>query len=217
MNTASFLTRLLLVAVLAVAVSGCKKTPKSPTPIFNPARTAPRGSDSPSGIESGGTLPRGSETSSNPLAGAGIGSDPNAGAGALAPRPASLDDYSQDREMFRKETVYFGFDKYNISPSELPKIQNVANSLLGQNSAAVLIEGHCDERGTPEYNRALSERRAISVRETLVTLGVSGDRIHTIPYGEDRPVDTGTSEEAYARNRRAEFVLLKPKTGGAAF
>lgn len=214
MNTASFLTRLLLVAVLAVAVSGCKKTPKSPTPIFNPARTAPDPGNNPSGIENGARLPNTQDTSSNPLAGSG---DPNAGAGALAPRPTSLDAYDQDREIFRQETVYFGFDKYNVTPGELPKIQNVANYLIGQNSASVLIEGHCDERGTPEYNRALSERRAISVRETLVTLGVSGDRIHTIPYGEDRPVDTGTSEEAYARNRRAEFVLLKPKMGGAAF
>jgi peptidoglycan-associated lipoprotein len=210
MKTVSFLTRLLLVAALSAAVTGCKKTPKSPTPIFNPARTAPRGDSNPSGIEGGATLPSTADPSANPLAG-----NPDGSGGALAPRPASLDDYNQDREMFRQETVYFGFDKYNVAPNELPKIQNVANYLIGQTAAAVLLEGHCDERGTPEYNRALGERRAISIRETLMTLGISGDRIHTTSYGEDRPADSGTSEEAYTRNRRGEFILLQPKTGTA--
>ena len=76
-----------------------------------------------------------------------------------------------------------------------------------------MIEGHCDERGTEEYNRALGERRALSVRDALVGLGVSTDRVRTMSLGEDRPADMGLDDSAFARNRRGEFVLLKPKPG----
>ena len=75
----------------------------------------------------------------------------------------------------------------------------------------ILVEGHCDERGTEEYNRALGERRALSVRDRLVELGVGADRIRTMSLGEDRPADPGFSGDAYQANRRGEFVLLKPK------
>jgi peptidoglycan-associated lipoprotein len=131
----------------------------------------------------------------------------------LAARPTSLDDYLQDREIFRQDTVYFEFDKFNVKANELTKVQAVASYLQGQPSDSVLVEGHCDERGTPEYNRALGERRALSVRESLMSLGIAGDRIHTTSYGEDKPADSGQSESAYAKNRRGEFVLLKPKSG----
>ena len=75
---------------------------------------------------------------------------------------------------------------------------------------ALLIEGHCDERGTEEYNRALGERRALSVREFLVTLGVAPDRVETVSFGEDRPADPGHSSAAWDKNRRGEIVLLSP-------
>jgi peptidoglycan-associated lipoprotein len=127
-----------------------------------------------------------------------------------------LDKYFQDREAFKQDTVYFDFDRYNVKPSELSKVQAVADYLKGQSSNAVLVEGHCDERGTPEYNRALGERRAISIRESLTNLGIAADRIHTISYGEDKPVDPGHNEAAWAKNRRGEFILLKPKTGGGS-
>jgi peptidoglycan-associated lipoprotein len=91
----------------------------------------------------------------------------------------------------------------------------VANYLKSNGGQAVLVEGHCDERGTPEYNRALGERRALSVRESLISLGVPGEGIHTVSFGEDRPADPGHNDAAWAKNRRAEFVLLKPKAGTA--
>jgi peptidoglycan-associated lipoprotein len=72
------------------------------------------------------------------------------------------------------------------------------------------VEGHCDERGTEEYNRALGERRALAVRDYLMNLGIDGDRIFTISYGEDLPAADGHDENAYRLNRRAEFVLLRP-------
>ena len=117
--------------------------------------------------------------------------------------------------MFKQQTVYFEFDRSNVKPAELPKIQSVASHLKDQPTFKVLIEGHCDERGTPEYNRSLGERRALSVREALINLGITGDQIQTISYGEDKPVDLGHDDTAWARNRRGEFVLMKPKSGAA--
>lgn len=219
MKTANRFTLLLLGVALSFSVTACKKTPKSPTPIFGQARTAPRGGNTPSGIEGAApTLPPNSETMANPL-GSGsnrLGGNPD-DISPLGARPTSLDDYVQDRDMFRQETVFFGFDKYNLPGSELSRVQNVANYLMSETASDVLVEGHCDERGTPEYNRALGERRALSVREALITLGISGDRVHTTSYGEDMPLDPSHNQEAYAKNRRGEFVLLKPKTGGSAF
>ena len=84
--------------------------------------------------------------------------------------------------------------------------------MLKAHKNKVLIEGHCDERGTEEYNRALGERRALSVRDRLVELGVGADRIRTMSLGEDRPADPGFSVDAYQANRRGDVVLLKPKS-----
>jgi peptidoglycan-associated lipoprotein len=207
MKTANFLSHLLLAILISATFSGCKKTPKSPTPIFNKTPGAP-GGNNPSGLETPGpTVPAGNETRGNIVPG-GTGGD----AGPLAPRE-SLGDYFLDRDIFKQDTVYFAFDRSNVKPSEMSKVQAVANYLKNQSEMKVLVEGHCDERGTPEYNRALGERRALSVRESLVHLGVSGDRIQTLSYGEDRPADPGHSESAWEKNRRGEFVLMKPKGG----
>jgi len=209
MKTASLLSYLLLAVVLSAAVSGCKKTPTSPTPIFSKTPGAPRG-DSTSPIETPGPAVPATTDSSGRLTG-GPGGD----GGALPPRE-SLGDYFLDRDVFKQDTVYFDYDRSNVRPAELQKIQAVANHLKGQAETKVLVEGHCDERGTPEYNRALGERRALSVRESLVHLGVNGDRIQTISYGEDRPADPSHNEAAWAKNRRGEFILMKPKGGAGA-
>jgi peptidoglycan-associated lipoprotein len=205
MKFANFPTLLLLAVVLSVAATGCRKTPKSPTPIFDRARQAPGGNKSPSDLENVPTVPPRDTTTSNLTQGP-------EGTTALGQRP-SLDDYDQDHDFFKQDTVYFEFDKSNVRPNEMSKIQAVANYLKNNGSHAVLIEGNCDERGTPEYNRALGERRALSVRETLINLGIIGERVHTVSYGEDKPADPGHNEAAWAKNRRADFVLLKPKAG----
>ncbi len=206
MKTVNFPTFFLLTTALCFGVAGCKKTPKSPTPIFGPGRTAP-GGNNPGGIENAGpAIPSGNDTRSS-----SIPTNPD-GTSPLASRPAGdLSNYLQDRDVFRQDTVYFEYDKYNVKAGELTKVQAVADYLKGQSNDAVLIEGHCDERGTPGYNDALGERRALSVRESLITLGINGERIHTVTFGENKPADPGHSENAYAKNRRGEFVLLRPK------
>jgi peptidoglycan-associated lipoprotein len=212
MKTANFVSFLLLAAAVSMGVTGCKKTPKSPTPIFGHAQGAPS-ERNPSGIETPGpAVPQNGETRATPLPATTDAS----GNTPLSDRPGDLSNYDQDREIFRQDTVYFEFDKYNVKPSELNKVQSVANYLKGQPGNSVLVEGHCDERGTPGYNLALGDRRALSVRESLINFGVPSERVHTISYGEDKPADLGHNEAAYSKNRRSEFVLLKPKSGAAA-
>src|SRR5437899_12093675 len=93
---------------------------------------------------------------------------------------------------------------------EKPKVAKVAEYLKTRASDAVRVDGHCDERGTEEYNRSLGERRALALREELVRLGIDPTRVDTISYGEDRPADPGHDESAWRKNRRGEFILLTP-------
>jgi peptidoglycan-associated lipoprotein len=103
--------------------------------------------------------------------------------------------------------VYFDFDSARIRPSEEPKMEAVA-AYLKSNPGKLVVEGHCDERGTAEFNRALGERRALAAREELVKLGADGSRITTISYGKDRPADMGHDEAAWGKNRRCEFAVV---------
>jgi peptidoglycan-associated lipoprotein len=104
--------------------------------------------------------------------------------------------------------VYFDFDKSNIRPDQRSRLDYDAK-LLGDNpDMHVQIAGHCDERGTVEYNIALGERRARAVKKYLTELGIDGSRMEIISYGEERPADPRHNEEAWAKNRRAEFVIL---------
>jgi peptidoglycan-associated lipoprotein len=102
--------------------------------------------------------------------------------------------------------IYFDYDSSRIRPGEISKLESVA-VYMRSNPGNLLIEGHCDERGTAEYNRALGERRALAAREELVRMGVDPNRISTISYGKDRPADFGHDEAAHAKNRRCEFLV----------
>jgi len=104
--------------------------------------------------------------------------------------------------------IHFDFDKYNIRPGDAEILNENAALLKKYPKVKVQIEGHCDERGTVEYNLALGERRANTTKKYLVSLGVSADRISTISYGKERPLDPGHNEEAWAKNRRAHIVVL---------
>jgi peptidoglycan-associated lipoprotein len=105
--------------------------------------------------------------------------------------------------------VFFDFDKFDVRPADT-KILDANASWLKSNDNLVLIEGHCDERGTNEYNLALGERRAKSAMNYLVSQGIQASRITIISYGEERPVCTDKTEDCWAKNRRAHF-LVKPR------
>lgn len=103
--------------------------------------------------------------------------------------------------------VYFDYDSSVISDSEISILEGKADWLLANIDATIIIEGHCDERGTTEYNLALGDRRAERAKSFLVNLGVDPSRITTISYGEERPVAIGHNEAAWAKNRRAHFLI----------
>jgi peptidoglycan-associated lipoprotein len=102
-------------------------------------------------------------------------------------------------------TIYFDYDSYSLRPDALETLRHNAEVLKQYPTVYVQIEGHCDERGTQDYNLALGEKRALATRDHLIRLGISGDRLITISYGEEAPVDMGHTEAAWARNRRCEF------------
>jgi peptidoglycan-associated lipoprotein len=118
----------------------------------------------------------------------------------------SREDMSQ-RQQYMEEDIYFDFDQSVIRPDAQDVLRKKAEFLRENSGSSVIIEGHCDERGTSEYNLALGERRALAAKAFLMNMGISSSRLSTISYGEERPVDPGSNEEAWARNRRAHFVL----------
>jgi peptidoglycan-associated lipoprotein len=111
-----------------------------------------------------------------------------------------------DRNQF--QPIYFDFDSQTIRSAENGKIQQIA-SFLHQGNAQIIIAGFTDERGTPEYNRGLGERRAESVREALIALGSNAQNVQTVSFGLEMPADAGHDEAAWAKNRRAEIGVVK--------
>ncbi len=111
------------------------------------------------------------------------------------------------REEFQNKKIYFAFDSATLSEEAQDALREKADFLKQHTDKTVLIEGHCDDRGSVEYNLALGQRRAETAMKYLTLLGISSDRIRTISYGKERPANTGNNEEAWAQNRRDEFVL----------
>ena len=118
--------------------------------------------------------------------------------------------WGEVRETLQADTIHFDYDSAVVKPGEHSKVTAVADYLKSNPSNAVKVEGHCDERGTDEYNRSLGERRAQAIREELVKAGVEAGKVDTVSFGRDRPVDTGHSDAAHRKNRRGEFVVLTP-------
>lgn len=104
------------------------------------------------------------------------------------------------------QRVHFDFDKYDIKAKYQPAMQANAAWLQAHPKTNLIVEGHCDERGTREYNMALGDRRARSAKSYLINLGVNAGRISTISYGEERPLCTANNESCWWQNRRDEFV-----------
>jgi peptidoglycan-associated lipoprotein len=207
MKRSLFFNLLLAVALVVGGTVGCKRKPTAPTPI--PARgagtTGAPGTFGPA-TGPGVVVPPPVEVAVGP----GGGLTPTEYGTVPLPDPTDLRNMRHDREALAAYTVYFDFDRSTVKASERGKVEDVARYLLASPTQAVLIEGHCDERGTEGYNLSLGDRRALAVREYLMNLGVPESRIDTISWGESRPAVVGTTEAAYSRNRRGEFVLLLP-------
>jgi peptidoglycan-associated lipoprotein len=180
--------------ILTTAACGCRKTPTPLTklPGYGTGKT-PTDDGSTPPFKPGDTAGATTETGGGPTA------------------EFILDNFIQDREALAAQTVHFDFDSSVVKSSEQSKVLAVASALKSDNAAKLLIEGHCDERGTEEYNRALGERRALALRGSLAGMGVDARRVRTISYGEDKPVANGHDESAWKQNRRGVFVLLHPK------
>ena len=117
---------------------------------------------------------------------------------------ASLDDLNKNSPL---QPVYYELDSSDLSAANQKTLDANAALLKRYATWAVTVEGHCDERGTAEYNLALGERRAIGARAYLVSLGISADRLRTVSYGKEFPFDPGHDDAAFAKNRRAHFVI----------
>jgi len=127
----------------------------------------------------------------------------SASSGAVTAAPGSREEFVAEVG----DRVFFGFDKYDLTPEARTTLERQAFWLRKYPSATVTIEGHCDERGTREYNLALGERRASAAKDYLIALGVDAGRLSTISYGKERPVAFGSNDEAWAQNRRGVTTI----------
>jgi len=118
---------------------------------------------------------------------------------------AIIEEKAMAREVFKSENIHFDFDKSSITPAAREVLRRKATFLLNNTDVSILVEGHCDERGTSEYNLALGDRRAKAAMDFLVDMGVEPSRVSTISLGEEQPLDSRQTPSAWAKNRRAHF------------
>ncbi|MBN2309031.1 MAG: peptidoglycan-associated lipoprotein Pal [Candidatus Hydrogenedentes bacterium] len=171
----------LCVAVLLVATPGCKRGKDA---TIDPSMAGPGGGDAGGG------------------SGAGSGVEATTGTGLPG---VDVEKLGKIERLKTAGTIYFDFDSSALRPDARETLKQNAEIMKQLPDVIIQVEGHCDERGTQEYNLALGERRALAARDFLVKLGVSGDRIITISYGEEFPADPGHDEAAWGKNRRAVF------------
>ncbi len=171
-----------------------------------PGNTLPPGGQTPGGLNPGGIGLNTGDNQNIP----GTGQNTKPGGGEL-PENWRPEDMNQDRTKLEAYTVHFKFDSAVVQDNEQVNVANVGQALSTDANAKLLIEGHCDERGTEEYNRALGERRALALREALARIGIDPLRIQTRSFGKDQPVDPGHDEAAWAKNRRGQFIWCTPK------
>jgi peptidoglycan-associated lipoprotein len=190
MNVARSLTLALMTVALAVAVAcGGKKPPVArPMPPPPPSSTSGAPSRPPSA-----PVPVSEPTivPPEPVPDDAISS-------------ASLDDLNKNSPL---KPVFYELDSSDLNAASQKVLEENAALLKRYSTWAVTVEGHCDERGTAEYNLALGERRAIAARAYLVSLGIAADRMRTVSYGKEFPFDPGNDETAFSKNRRAHFVI----------
>jgi len=179
--------------VLGVALTGCAKRPATTQAAAPPPTVAPAAA--PAMVPAAQPAPAPAPAASTPA--------------TAAPAPARP-DVKEFAAVADLKDIHFDFDKYDIRPGDAKMLDGNAGWLKSNPNHLVLIEGHCDERGTNEYNLALGERRAKSTMNYLVSQGVQASRITIISYGEERPLCSQKTEACWAQNRRAHF-LVKPR------
>lgn len=195
---ATKLTYLLVIAVaLTFASTGCRKRPVGITDIN---KSTSRVGDPNLAGSTGATVTK------EPLPIGGLPDDVTPQSGKYDPA-----NCNQDRAALAAHTVHFDFDSSVVKSNEKVNVEAAAAYLKASPNVGLLIEGHCDERGTEEYNRSLGERRALAIRDMIVGGGVESDRVVTVSFGEDKPEAAGHDEAAWATNRRGVFVVLHPK------
>jgi peptidoglycan-associated lipoprotein len=193
--------------MMALAVwTGCSKRPVDYQRTAGDLSTrGTQGPAAPVSPESSAQVPRPGEGSTGASTPPAVDVTPPAAPRVGAQRP-SPGDY---RDSGALKDIYFDFDRYAISPDAARTLMANAAWLKSNPGTAVLVEGHCDGRGTVEYNLALGQRRAQSARDFLLAQGIPATRLATISYGKERPACSDSTEECWARNRRAPF-LIKP-------
>lgn len=190
---------LAVLFVLALVVAGCakKEVVRSNEEAGKPAAEAAAPAAKPETVVSEPVkpeAPRAQET-------------PSAAGTQLAAREAEAGVAATTEQASMFEDIHFDFDKSFIREDAKPALAKVADYLKKNAGAKVQVEGHCDERGTAEYNMALGARRAESAKKYLLSLGVKSAALSTVSYGKEKPLDPGHTEDAWAKNRRDHFVL----------
>ncbi len=198
----STMMAILCCGALALAVTGCKYDDPNDGDITGGQDVV---TDSPTDDSMNATTD-----------GKDIATDANANADEMDLSQATGLPFDQDPNYMRCTDVdftpvYFGFDASQLAPSELAKIEAVAQHLKAKPDRVVIIEGNCDERGSNEYNLSLGDLRAIAIRNYLAELEIDGQRIQTKSYGEEKPAVSGHNESAWSKNRRGEFAVYQHK------
>jgi peptidoglycan-associated lipoprotein len=212
MKAAKVVQLLAVGLAVTLGVVGCSRNPQRTTSI--PGRGAgPIGDTASTPRDPGPAIPLnpgGNTVPQNPISAETLKNTGPDGTGIAAAK-GDITGWEQNRSEFSAQTVHFEFDKATIRPGDVSKLEEVARRMKSSfQGKALLVEGHCDERGTEEYNRSLGDRRALSVREKLAQLGLDAEIVHTISFGEEKPVDPGHNEAAWSANRRGELILLSP-------
>ena len=184
---------LTLALALTLTLGACAK--KQP-PVARPTTPPPSTTTADTGVTRPPAPP---EPVAEPIT---VPPDPAMTSGDLAAR--SIDEINRESPF---QPVFFALDSDQIDAAGQTALQANAQILNQDPGWTLTIEGHADKTGTPEYNLALGERRALAARDYLVSLGIDASRLRTVSYGDEFPFDPGTSEEAYSKNRRAHFVV----------
>jgi peptidoglycan-associated lipoprotein len=155
--------------------------------------------------------PQDSTTYTITATGPGGSADANVHITVSAPAPVAKSSEPTLQQLFDREVkdAYFDYDKADIRPDARDNLTQTAQFLRSYPQLKVVIEGHCDERGSTEYNLALGDRRAAAAKQFLVSLGISADRMESVSYGKERPFCSASTEECYTQNRRAHIVMGK--------